>query len=471
MTREVESTVAGLIGRKRDGGSLAATHLHWLMRGCADGSVSDAQLGAFAMAVHLRGMSRDETTSLALAMVDSGRRLDWRGLDLHGPLLDKHSTGGVGDPVSLLLAPMLAACGAHVPMLSGRGLGHTGGTLDKLESIPGYDCQPTLPRFQRVVAEVGCAIIGASAELAPADRRLYAIRDQTATVASVPLITASILSKKFAAGLDGLVLDVKTGNGALMDDRRDARRLAGELVAVAASTGLRCQALLTDMSQPLAGSAGNAVELQEVLACLRGDAVSPRLLAVTLALGGRLLQLAGLAADADEAEGRLRGVLDSGAAAERLAAMVHALGGPADLLDRPWACLPRAPVVRPVIAERGGWLRAVDVRALGDLVARLGGGRVVAGRAIDHAVGLSGICALGTTILPGQPLADLHARNEHDWQHAADALRAAMTLGDGPRPAPALVSALLGSPGTVSDVDSVTARASTATARAAGATA
>jgi thymidine phosphorylase len=414
----------------RHGTALDAATLRGFVAAIADGRADDAQVGAFAMGICLRGLPRAGCATLTLAMRDSGQVLDWRGHALHGPLLDKHSTGGVGDLVSLLLAPLLAACGAHVPMISGRGLGHTGGTLDKLEAIPGFECRLPQARFQRIVAEVGAAIVGAGAELAPADARLYAVRDVTGTVGSIPLIVASILSKKLAAGLDALVLDVKYGNGALLDSREASETLADELAAVAELAGLRCRPLLTDMAQPLAPCAGNAIEVQAALDCLSGRTRPSRLIEVTFALGVQALLLGRLAEHEIEARAKLRVALDSGRAAERFAAMVQAQGGPADLLERAGDHLPQAPLVRPLLPAASGVVQAIDVRTLGLAVVDLGGGRQQAGQAIDPAVGLSLLPALGETVDRERPLAMIHARSEADWQRAAEQVTRAFRLAE-----------------------------------------
>ncbi|TVR67584.1 MAG: thymidine phosphorylase, partial [Candidatus Competibacteraceae bacterium] len=329
-----------LIRRKRDGLALSSAEIAALVQGMVDQTLSEGQIAAFAMAVYFRGLNPEERIALTQAMRRSGTVLDWTDAGLAGPVLDKHSTGGVGDKVSLILAPLVAACGGYVPMIAGRGLGHTGGTVDKLASIPGYDTAPDLPRFRRVVRTVGCAIIGQTADLAPADRRFYAVRDVTATVESLDLIVASILSKKLAEGLDGLVLDVKTGSGAFMTTLDQARELAHGLVEVARGAGLPATALITDMDQALGHAAGNALEVAEAINYLRGSRRDPRLHEVVLALGSELLLLGGLAADAGSARSRLQAALDGGQAAERCAAMVQALGGPAELLDAPERFLP-----------------------------------------------------------------------------------------------------------------------------------
>jgi thymidine phosphorylase len=427
-----------IIRKKRHGQALAPEEIAFFVRGITDGSVGEGQAAALAMAVFFHGMTRDETVALTLAKRDSGRVLRWAGLP--GPVVDKHSTGGIGDKVSLILAPVLAACGAFVPMISGRGLGHTGGTLDKLESIPGYQAQPDLARLDRVVREAGCAIIGQTDELAPADRRLYAIRDVTATVESIPLITASILSKKLAAGLDALVMDVKTGSGAFMPTLEGARALAASIVEVAGGAGLACAALITDMGQCLGRTAGNALEVAESVAVLRGEPAEPRLREVTLGLGGEALALAGLAPDATSGRAAAEAALASGAAAERFAAMVRALGGPGDLVERPQDHLPHAALVRPVIPLTAGRVQAIDARALGLVVVELGGGRRRASDPVDHAVGLAEVRGVGEAVGPDAPLAWVHARDESGFAAAEIRLRDAYIVGDGtPAPRPAIV--------------------------------
>jgi thymidine phosphorylase len=421
-----------IIRRKRDGAALSTGEIDAFVAGIADGSLGDGQLAAFAMAAFLRGMTSEETVALTRAMTASGARLDWRAFDLGGPVLDKHSTGGVGDKVSLVLAPLLAACGAYVPMISGRGLGHTGGTLDKLEAIPGYNATPAVPRFQQVVAEAGCAIIGQTAELAPADRRLYAVRDVTATVESVPLITASILSKKLAAGLDGLVMDVKVGNGAFASTLQMAEDLAESIVSVAEGAGLPTTALITDMDQPLGRSAGNALEVAECVELLTGGTGGTgdaRLREVILALAVEMLLLGGLADDKARARSKAEEALGSGRAAERFGAMVAALGGPADFLERSAALLPRAPIRRQVQAKAAGVLSACDTRAVGLAVIELGGGRRRVEDRIDPAVGIDEILPLGQMVSRSDPIAVIHAADEARAEAAAVLLQKAFKIG------------------------------------------
>ena len=414
-----------LIRLKRDGAALSQPQIAALVAGMTDGSLGDAQLGALAMAIVLRGMDLSERVALTLAMRDSGQVLQWD----KGPVLDKHSTGGIGDNVSLMLAPALAACGAVVPMISGRGLGHTGGTLDKLSAIPGYTVAPDSTLLRAVVQDVGCAIIGQTGDLAPADRRFYAVRDVTATVESLDLITASILSKKLAAGLHALVLDVKVGTGAFMADMTQARALAQALVQVANGAGCRTVALITDMNEPLANAAGNALEVANALDFLTGRAVDPRLWNVTCALGAEGLVQAGLAVDTRAGRAAIERAFTSGAAAERFAQMVAALGGPLDLLDRADMYLPSAQVVCDVTAPADGVITSYDARALGLAVIELGGGRRQPTDQIDLAVGFDAILPIGTQVRQGMPIARVHAADRAAADKAARDFVAACGIG------------------------------------------
>jgi thymidine phosphorylase len=424
--------VPELIRRKRDGGELTDEELGFLVRGIADGTLSDAQVGALAMAILIQGLTPEERIAFTHHKTHSGEVLDWDEVDLPGPALDKHSTGGVGDKVSLLLAPIVAACGGAVPMISGRGLGHTGGTLDKLDSIPGYDSTPDLERFRAVVSKAGCAIVGQTAQLAPADRRLYAIRDATGTVESLPLIVASILSKKLAAGLHALVMDVKVGSGAFMPTREEADELARAIVEVAQGNGLPTSAMLTDMNQVLGRSAGNAVEVRESIDHLTGAVGDPRLREVTLALSAELLRLGGVEPDEESARAAAERALDGGQAAERFGAMVAELGGPADLVERPHDHLPSAAVTVAAEPASAGTVASVDVRKIGLAVVGLGGGRVRETDDVDHGVGLTEVAAIGEEVAPGgRPLAVVHARSDADAERAAEALREAYALGEG----------------------------------------
>lgn len=419
-----------LIRKKRDGRALDEAEIGFLIAGLVDGRVTGMQAAAFAMAVFLNGMSRTEAVALTRAMTRSGTVMNWQDLALPGPILDKHSTGGVGDLVSLILAPAVAACGGFVPMISGRGLGHTGGTLDKLESIPGYSTRPDPEQLRRVVRQVGTAIIGQTEDLAPADKRLYAIRDVTATVESIPLITASILSKKLAAGLQGLVMDVKTGSGAFMASREDSRALAESIVAVANGAGLKTTALITDMNQPLAPAAGNAVEVMNAIENLTGARNDRRLLDVTIALGGEMLATGGLAANPEAGRDKIAAVIKNGRAAEVFGRMIASLGGPTDMMEKPAAYLPAAPLVRPVLAEQSGTVHALDTRAVGLAVVAMGGGRTRAEDEIDHAVGLTDLAELGTQVAKDTPIAIVHVRSEAQFDAAAQALRAAYVIGE-----------------------------------------
>ena len=421
-----------VIRRKRDGEILSADELRALVRGIANGSLAEAQVAALAMAIYFRSMTAAECADLTIAMRDSGEVFDWRNESLPGPVLDKHSTGGVGDLVSLVLGPMLAACGAWVPMIVGRGLAHTGGTLDKLEAIPGYQSQPTPELVRETLRNAGVAIIGAGERIAPADRRLYAIRDVTATVDCIPLIVASILSKKLAASPDALVLDVKTGNGAVMTDPERGRELAIRMIDTAAEAGLRASAFMTDMSEPLARSAGNALEVHEALRILRGEPADARLMEVILALGTEVMVLGRLAMNVNKARAALRNSLTTGAAAERFTRMVSSLGGPADLVERPDRHLAAAPVVVDVATSRGGYVTAIDTRALGLVVVTLGGGRTTPGQKVDPAVGLDRLASVAQPIHAGAPLARVHAATVEAADLAAQSVARAYAIGDAP---------------------------------------
>jgi thymidine phosphorylase len=419
-----------IIRHKRDGHALDRAQIDAFVGGLVDASWSEAQAAAMAMAVFLKGMNDAETVALTHAMTRSGEVLDWARAALPGPVLDKHSTGGVGDKVSLALAPIVAACGGYVPMISGRGLGHTGGTLDKLESIPGYQTAVSTSRLHDALKLAGCAIVGQTGDLAPADRRLYAIRDVTGTVESTPLITASILSKKLAAGLQGLVMDVKVGNGAFASNLRDARALAQSLVQVAQGAGLPTRALITDMNQVLGRSAGNALEIREALTLLQGGSCEPRLLELTRALSAELLLIGGLADRIEDALLRVDTVLADGSALERFARMVAALGGPSDFVERADTHLPAAPVRLPVRAARSGWVRSMATREIGLLVVELGGGRRRASDAVDPRVGLSDIVSIGQRIEAGALLATVHAADPASAEAAGKRLLHLIDMSD-----------------------------------------
>jgi len=421
-----------VIRRKRDCKELTEEEISGFVTGLADGTISEGQVSAFAMSVFFNGMSPKECAALTLAMRDSGEVLSWDRDRLQGPVVDKHSTGGVGDTVSLMLAPVLAACGAHVPMISGRGLGHTGGTLDKLTSIPGYDLRPASDQFQAVVEEVGCAIIGQTLALAPADSRLYAVRDVTATVESVALITASILSKKLAAGLDALVMDIKVGNGAFMSSMDEARELAASINRVADEAGLKTQVLITDMSQPLAPVAGNALEIAECVDYLQGNRRDARLHEIVVGLGSALLMRSGLVEDETQAKERVEASLASGEALVRFDRMVAALGGPLGFSENSQTHLPRAPVVREVLSPMAGFVASIDTRALGLAVVQLGGGRTRPEDDIDLSVGLDQIVRLGSKIEAGDPFCRVHALSESAADHVCDMIGQAIIVSEEP---------------------------------------
>ncbi len=417
-----------LISKKRDGGELAAEEIGALVGGYVRGDVPDYQMAAWAMAVYIRGMSVAETAALTEHMLRSGITFEWP--DRKAPIVDKHSTGGIGDKVSLPLAPLLACCDLAVPMISGRGLGATGGTLDKLEAIPGFRTDLSTAEFQKVCREVGCVISGATADLVPADRKLYALRDVTGTVPSIPLITASIMSKKLAEGLDALVLDVKHGSGAFMKSLEGARALARSMVDTGKRMGVPTTALITDMNQPLGRMAGNAVEVDESVAALRGEGPAD-LLEVTLALGAELLVLSGRASSPAAARDRLQNAIDSGAALEKFRQMVAAQGGD---LDAPRSVAP----AQEIAAPRGGFVTTIDTERLGYAIIHLGGGRKQLGDKLDLSVGLEMLIRLGDKVEPGQPLVRVFAEPQ-----AADGVRAdllaAVTLGDNPIDPPPLV--------------------------------
>ncbi len=415
-----------IIRKKRDGIALTPVEIVAFVDGLSKDTFTEGQVAAFAMATYLKGMSRDEAVALTLAMRDSGHVLDWS--DLPGPVTDKHSTGGVGDNVSLMLAPIVAACGAYVPMISGRGLGHTGGTLDKMDAIPGYRSQPDEALFRRTVKAAGCAIIGQTADLAPADKRFYAIRDITATVESVPLITASILSKKLAAGLQSLVLDVKCGNGAFMASLDRASELATSLVEVANGAGLPTTALITDMNAPLASAAGNAVEVRNAVEFLTGAHRDKRLEDVTLALAAEMLMSSGIAATPQEATARAQDALASGGAAERFGRMVAELGGPADFVEKMDGYLPKAAVERPVLAGEAGFIADIATRDIGLAVVELGGGRRRAEDKVDPTVGITRIVMPGERVEKGAMLGLVHARSEFEAEQAAETLRRSIRM-------------------------------------------
>jgi len=419
-----------IIRKKRDGHKLSREEIAFFVKGIADNTISEGQIGAFAMAVYFQDMEMDERVALAMAMRDSGTVLDWSDLDLGGPVVDKHSTGGVGDVVSLMLGPMVAACGGYVPMISGRGLGHTGGTLDKFDAIPGYNTTPDNALFRKIVKEIGVAIIGQTGDLAPADKRFYGIRDVTATVESISLITASILSKKLAAGLDALAMDVKAGSGAFMPTYELSEELAKSIVAVANGAGCKTTALITNMDQVLASTAGNAVEVREAVEYLTGEYRNPRLHEVTMALCAEMLMLGGLAQSEEEARTALQTQLDNGKAAEIFGEMVGALGGPTDFVEKYDNYLEKAEIVRPIYSEREGIVTAMDTREIGMAVVAMGGGRRKPTDKIDYAVGFSDFIALGERADTEKPLALVHVRSEAQFKEAQNALRTAIQIGD-----------------------------------------
>lgn len=417
-----------LIRKKRDGKALDPDEIKFLIKGLADESVKAEQISAFAMAVFFNDMTMVERVALTEAMRDSGDVLDWS--DLPGPALDKHSSGGVGDNVSLMLAPLIAACGGFVPMISGRGLGHTGGTLDKFDAIPGYQTSPDNALFRKTVLEVGCAIIGQTANLAPADKTIYGIRDVTATVESEAMITASILSKKLAAGLSALVLDVKCGNGAFMATEEEALGLANSLGSVANGAGMPTLALVTDMNQPLADAAGNAVEVQNAVDFLTRARAMPRLEEVVLSLCAEMLVLGNLYSGLDAARAALQTVWESGKAAEQFDRMVAALGGPTDFIDNASRHLPVAPIIMDVFAANAGTIHAIQTRNVGLAVIGLGGGRTTPEDQLDYSVGFSDLASIGDTADNETPIGRVHAATQDSANAAAKALQTCYATGE-----------------------------------------
>ncbi len=421
-----------IIRKKRDGGELTPEEIAFFVHGLADDSIPAEQVSALAMAVYLNSMSTDEASRLTLDMAASGSVLEWDDEGLDGPVVDKHSTGGVGDKVSFLLAPIAAACGCYVPMISGRGLGHTGGTADKVESIPGYNVTPDFALFKKAVKSAGCAIIGQTADLAPADRRLYAIRDVTATVASVPLITASILSKKIAAGLQALVMDVKVGTGAFMSDTDKAEELALSILATAKRANLRTHALITDMNECLGHTAGNAVEIAESIEYLKNDQREPRLDEVVMSLCAEMLIMTDLESDGAAARSKVDEAVTSGRAAEVFARMVYELGGPVDIVDNYEMHLPIAPVTQAVYPADAGYVAAVDAFAVGNAIIELGGGRRALEDKLDLSVGLTNVAPIGSTVDKERPLAVIQASSDDTAQVAAAMIRDAYEISASP---------------------------------------
>ncbi|WP_429175069.1 thymidine phosphorylase [Aeromonas salmonicida] len=419
-----------IIRKKRNGEALSTQEIQFFVQGITNNTIGEGQIAALAMAVYFKDMTMDERVALTCAMRDSGMVLNWEHLNLGGPIVDKHSTGGVGDVVSLMLGPMVAACGGFVPMISGRGLGHTGGTLDKLDAIPGYQTSVDNDRFLKVVKEAGVAIIGQTGDLAPADKRIYAVRDITATVESIAMITGSILSKKLASGLEALVMDVKVGSGAFMPTFEASEELAKSIVAVANGAGCRTSALLTDMNQVLASSAGNGVEVREAVRYLTGEYRNPRIHEVTMSLCAEMLISAHLASDDADARRKLQAVLDNGKAAEIFGRMVTGFGGPSDFMERYDSHLPKAAIVRPVYAVNAGFVTAMDTRELGLAVVAMGGGRRAAGDMLDYAVGLTDFIRLGQSVHADKPLALIHAQTEDQFAQAASMVQAAVKIGD-----------------------------------------
>ena len=416
-----------LILKKRLGKELTKNEINWFISNLTSNHLSEGQIASLAMAICLKGMTFEERVQLTLAMKNSGKTLSW---DLPGPIIDKHSTGGVGDTVSLILAPVLAACGAYVPMISGRGLGHTGGTLDKFDSIPGYNTSPNEEVLRRVVSKVGCAIIGQTNELAPADKRLYAIRDVTGTVESIDLITASILSKKLAAGLEGLVIDVKCGNGAFMQDFSEASTLAKSLVTVSNESGCKTTALVTDMNQPLSQSIGNSLEVLAAIDILNGSSKDYRLLEVTNSLGVSILCSSNICKNKKEAQLLISSVLSSGKAAEKFSQMISELGGANDFFEKPKNYLTASNIQKNICCKQSGYVKKINTKNLGNILILLGGGRQKVEDDIDFSVGMKLLIELGTYVEKNQPICTLYARDEESFNIAEKEIIESFEIGE-----------------------------------------
>ena len=419
-----------IIAKKRDGEILKNDEISFFVDGLVSNNFNDAQVGSMAMAIFQQGLTAQETVQLTKAMMHSGEVLSWQDLD--GPVVDKHSTGGVGDKVSFMLAAIVASCGGFVPMISGRGLGHTGGTADKLESIAGFNVQPNLTDFKKIVADLGVAIIAQTPDLAPADRRLYAIRDVTATVASIPLITASILSKKLAAGLDALVMDIKVGSGAQMTSLKQAKLLAKSITTVANGAGVNTQAIITDMNQVLGSTAGNALEMYETVKYLTGKLREPRLHQVVVTLAKAMLLNTKLASNDVEAQNKVDHALSSGKAAEVFGKMISALGGPSDLLEEPWRSMNKAEHIVEILAPSHGYISEMQTRDIGFSIVGLGGGRISNNQKIDHSVGFDRILPIGTRVNRGDILARVHASSIEAADITAKQYIESITLSEEP---------------------------------------
>ena len=417
-----------IIRKKRDNEKLSITEIQEFISGILSGKVSESHISAFTMAVFFNGMNTDECIALTEAMMNSGDVLKWD--DLNGPVIDKHSTGGVGDKVSIMLSPIIASCGIYNPMISGRGLGHTGGTLDKLESIPGYNTTPNNLIFCEIVKNVGCAIIGQTANLAPVDKVIYGVRDVTATVESIPLITASILSKKLSAGLNGLVMDIKLGNGAFATDITFAKGVGKNIIQVANHFGMKTTALITDMNQPLGHSIGNALEIIEVIEYLNCTKINPRLHEVVMALSAKILLNSEIVNDKKSGIQMANEALQSGKAGETFEKMVSELGGPNNILQNKISTFTNSPIIKPVKSDKTGVITKIDTRALGLAVVELGGGRKKTDDIINHSVGLTNVLGLGEKIINDQDLAIIHAQTEDQFKQAEKIIQNAYNISD-----------------------------------------
>lgn len=415
-----------IIRKKRNKEVLTKDEIDFLVKGIGNGELADIQAASFTMATFLNGLNKEETLNLTLAMRDSGEKLKFDDID--APIVDKHSTGGVGDKVSLMLAPMLASCGVYVPMIAGRGLGHTGGTLDKLDSIEGYNTKTDIDTFKKTVKNIGCAIMGQTTDLAPADKKLYAIRDVCATVESIPLITASILSKKLAAGLEYLVMDIKCGNGAFMENQERARELARSIVDVANGANTKTTALLTDMDSVLGSTVGNALEVIEALDYLKGKPRDARLHEVTMSLCAELLINSKVAKDTTQAQAMLQKSIETGEAFDRFVQMAVSLGANKDILEDYENKLPKAKYIAPIYADKEGYVSQIDTRSVGLGVIMLGGGRVNPDQQINYTTGFTSFCQKGDMVDAKTPLCFIHAEDEDKINEVSQMIRQAIVI-------------------------------------------
>lgn len=421
--------IRNIVKKQRDGYEIEGWEMKDFIRGITSGEVSDSSIAAYLMGVYLRGMTGKELCSYTASISESGLRIDWEGLDK--PVVDKYSTGGVGDLVSLVLVPLLASCGVYFPLYSGRGLGYAGGTLDKLDSIPGYISQPDLDQFQKVVREVGCAIAGQSLELVPADRRIYRIADEVTCGQAEDIIVASMVAKKLACGASNLVFDIKTGNGAFSSSYSGAQAMSKKIVKLAKACGVKATAFITDMNQPLSYTMGNALEIKETIDYLKDGRRNPRLHEIVMDLGQELLMISGVVSDQKAAEALMLEAITNGSALEKFGKMVSALGGPEDFIEKFEDHLPLAAVIKPVYPEESGKIHSIDTKEFGRVMITLGGARMSFDETLDYSVGVSDIAAIATEVNNEVPIAVVHAKTEEDFELAKAQILSCVEIANG----------------------------------------